>query len=480
MHKNYYSLFVLIVAQMDFIRVTYLMSYGIIILAAGNGSRMQSSTPKVLHKLAGKPMLCHLVTTGLSLSNIKQVIVVGGANINQLQAALPQEKIVWAHQTKQLGTADAVAIGLTVLNPEIKNVLVLPGDAPLVSTKTLTKLITNTTPNTIGILTSNVEVPTGYGRIIRDGHKNFLKIVEELDANDTEKQITEVNTGIYLFPKDLLTKFLSKINNNNIKQEYYLTDFFKIAIDNGIAIHSALATHPWEIKGVNNIVQLVELEREFQLQQAIDFLEKGVIILDPKRFDVRGDVEIANDVEIDINVILVGKVIVERGVKIGANCYIKDSTIGANTIIEPNSMIDGAYINKNAVIGPFARLRPGVNIGLKSKIGNFVEIKATVVGENSKINHLSYVGDAKIGNNVNIGAGTITCNYDGVNKHTTIIEDDVLVGSDCQLIAPIKINKQATIAAGTTLINDAPANKLTLNKKDQQSREWQRPPLKGL
>ena len=240
-------------------------------------------------------------------------------------------------------------------------------------------------------------------------------------------------------------------------------------------VHSENAIHPWEIKGVNTRAQLIELEREFQFYLAVNFLEQGVTILDPKRFDLRGDAEIESDVEIDINVILSGSVIIERGVKIGANCYIKDSVIRENAIIEPNSVIDGAIINKEVIIGPFARIRPGTNIGSKSKIGNFVEIKATVLGESSKINHLSYVGDAKIGSNVNIGAGTITCNYDGVNKHTTIIEDDVLVGSDCQLIAPIIVYKQAVIAAGTTVISDAPSAKLTLNKKVQESREWQRP-----
>ena len=463
------------VAKIDFIRVPYHMSYGIIILAAGNGSRMQSSIPKVLHKLAGKPMLEHLVATSLNIPSIKQVVIVGGANLSQLKAALPTQEIVWAHQAKQLGTADAVAVGLTKLNPEINKVLVLSGDIPLISIATLNKLIINNKQNTISILTGNITAPTGYGRIIRDTNNDFLKIVEELDTTDVEKQITEINIGIYIFPKNFLIEFLPRINNNNNKKEYYLTDLLKLAVDNRISVYSEAATCPWEIKGVNNRAQLVELEREYQLQQAISFLEKGVTILDPQRFEARGDVKIGEDVEIDINVILSGKVVIEQGVKIGANCYIKDSTIGENSIIEPNSVIDGACISKNAIIGPFARLRPGVNIGSGSKIGNFVEIKATVVGSNSKINHLSYVGDAKVGNNVNIGAGTITCNYDGVNKHTTIIEDDVLVGSDCQLIAPIKINKQATIAAGTTLINDAPANRLTLNKKEQQSKEWQRP-----
>lgn len=450
------------------------MGYGIIILAAGNGTRMQSELPKVLHKLAGKSMLCHLLATTSNLPNIKQVVVIGGANIEQLKATIPQQGITWVHQVEQLGTAHAVITGLKLLAPDINKILILSGDNPLVSANTLNKLIKHAEvdfyrKNAIGLLTANINVPFGYGRIIRDASNNFVKIQEELDCNKLEKSITEVNVGVYLFSRNILSKLLLLINNNNNKKEYYLTDIFKFAVEQKIEIYNESVEYSWEAKSVNTRKQLVELEREFQLYQAELFLKAGVTILDPARFDVRGDVTIAEDVEIDINVILVGKVIIEKGVKIGANCYIKDSVIMEYASIEPNSIIDGAKINKKAIIGPFARLRPGANIGLKSKVGNFVEIKASNVGENSKINHLSYIGDAKIGNNVNIGAGTITCNYDGVNKHITVIEDDVLVGSDCQLIAPIIVGKKAYIAAGTTLIKDVPANKLTLNKKIQES-----------
>lgn len=448
------------------------MSYGIIILAAGNGSRMHSKIPKVLHKLAGKTMLEHLIATSLSVAKVKQIIVVAGANISELQAALPEYPICWAHQLQQLGTADAVAAGLKLLDDKIKNVLILSGDTPLISKDTLDQLINNTNHNNIGIVTSNIDMPTGYGRIVRDTNNNFIKIIEELDATNLEKQITEINVGVYLFPKNLLINFLPKINNNNNKQEYYLTDLLSLAVAQSIIINSQNTLYSLEKNSVNTKEQLIKLERELQFNQAINLLKQGVTILDPKRLDIRGDVTIAKDVEIDVNVILIGKVIIESGVKIGANCYIKDSIIGENSIIEPNSVIDGSNISANVTIGPFARLRPGTNIGSKSKIGNFVEIKATSVGESSKINHLSYVGNAKIGNNVNIGAGTITCNYDGVNKYITTIEDSVMVGSGCQLIAPITIGNQAFIAAGTTLINDAPANKLTLNKKLQQSREF--------
>jgi bifunctional UDP-N-acetylglucosamine pyrophosphorylase / glucosamine-1-phosphate N-acetyltransferase len=447
------------------------MSYGIIILAAGNGSRMHSKIPKVLHKLAGKTMLERLIATSLSVAQVEQIVVVAGANIRELQVALPEYPIFWAHQLQQLGTADAVAAGLKLLDDKIKNVLILSGDTPLISKDTLDQLINNTNHNNIGIVTSHINISTGYGRIVRDANNNFIKIIEELDATNLEKQITEINVGVYLFPKNFLINFLPKINNNNKKQEYYLTELLSLAVEQSIIINSQKTLYSLEKNSVNTKEQLIKLERKLQFNQAVNLLKQGVTILDPKRLDIRGDVTIAKDVEIDVNVILIGKVLIESGVKIGANCYIKDSIIGENSIIEPNSVIDGSNISANVIIGPFARLRPGTHIGTKSKIGNFVEIKATSVGEFSKINHLSYVGNAKIGNNVNIGAGTITCNYDGVNKYITTIEDSVMVGSGCQLIAPITIGNQAFIAAGTTLINDAPANKLTLNKKLQQSRE---------
>lgn len=456
------------------------MGYGIIILAAGNGSRMQSNIPKVLHKVAGKAMLEHVVTVALKLSNISQVVIVAGTHIKELQSVIKQDNIMWAYQAQQLGTAHALSVGLKLLDPTVSYILVLSGDTPLISLETLNKLISNVKSGAIGIVTGTVSIPTGYGRINRDQNNNFLGIIEELDADDLQKKIKEVNAGIYLFPKQFLEEFLPEINNNNNKKEYYLVDLFKLAIDNGFHVHSETAIYPWELKSINTISQLVALERDFQIQQANKFLENGVTILDPTRFDVRGNVQISLDVEIDINVILAGDTIIEQGVKIGANCYIKDSIVKEYAIIEPNSIIDGACINKNALVGPFARIRPGTVVGSKSKVGNFVEIKSSVIGENSKINHLSYLGDAKVGNNVNIGAGTITCNYDGVNKYLTIIEDNVLIGSDCQLIAPITIAKQAVIAAGTTLIKDAPANKLTLNKKEQHSRDWQKPIKKEL
>lgn len=461
-----------------------LMSYGIIILAAGNGKRMHSNIPKVLHKLAGVPILFRSLYAALGVNIIKQVVVVGGADLNALKLACDsievnqqeiKDKISWAHQPIPLGTADAVSIGLNVIHKDITNVIVLSGDIPLITSSTLNKLISNTSSQAIGIVTGNVVEPFGLGRIIRDSKNNFLQIIDEADASLKQKKITEINVGIYLFPKKCLMQLLPQINHNNTQQEYYLTDIFKLAINKNIAVCTITLDNPLENLSVNTRTQLVELERAYQLQQAMYWIDQGVTIIDPNRFDVRGEVKIAKDVEIDINVILVGKVIIEAGAKIGANCYIKDTVIGADVIIQPNSVIEGAIIQARSMVGPFARIRPKTNIGCDTKIGNFVEIKSATVGEYSKINHLSYVGDAIIGSQVNIGAGTITCNYDGVNKHTTVIEDQVLIGACCQLIAPITVGKNATLAAGTTLIQNAPSSKLTLNKKIQYSVEWQRP-----
>jgi bifunctional UDP-N-acetylglucosamine pyrophosphorylase/glucosamine-1-phosphate N-acetyltransferase len=461
-----------------------LMSYGIIILAAGNGKRMTSNIPKVLHKLAGIPILFRSLNAALGLAMIKQVVVVGGSDLNALKQACSSmifhqenmmDKISWAHQSVPMGTADAVAVGLAAINKDITNIIVLSGDIPLITSNTLNKLISNTAPQAIGIVTGNVIEPTGLGRIIRDKNNNFLQIIDEADASLMQKKITEINVGIYLFPQQVLMQLLPQINHNNTQQEYYLTDIFELAIKENISICTISLDNPLENLSVNTRRQLIELERAYQVQQAMDLIEQGVTIIDPHRFDVRGEVQISKDVEIDINVILVGKVVIESGAKIGANCYIKDTLIGADVIVQPHSVIEGAIVNARSIIGPFARIRPNTNIGCNTKIGNFVEIKAATIGENSKINHLSYVGDAIIGNQVNIGAGTITCNYDGVNKHITVIEDQVLVGAGCQLIAPITIEKQATLAAGTTLMHNAPSSKLTLNKKIQYSVEWQRP-----
>lgn len=459
--------------------------YGAIILAAGNGNRMCSDLPKVLHALAGVPILLRIIKSALDITDLQQVIIVGGANIELLKATCSNllhtqeigiERICWAHQSSPQGTADAVATGLSKVNKAITNIIVISGDLPLITTGTLKKLKNSTLPHAIGIATHYVNSPYGFGRIKRDQDNNFVKIIEESDATLEEKQITEVNVGLYSFPREFLMRTLPNISNHNAQKEYYLTDLLAHAITQKIAVNTITPDNPLEGISINTRAQLIELERSYQLQQALGFIDKGVTIIDPKRFDVRGgEISISKDVEIDINVVLVGNVLVEQGAKIGANCYIKDTIIRSNVVIQPNSVIEGAIIEDNAIVGPFARIRANTRISCNAKVGNFVEIKSSFIGEYTKINHLSYVGDAQIGSYVNIGAGTITCNYDGANKHVTTIKDHVSVGAGCQLIAPVILEKEATLAAGTTLIHNAPAGKLTLNKKVQHSLKWQRP-----
>ena len=457
------------------------MSYGAIILAAGDGKRMQSKLPKVLHNFAGTPILFGIIRETLKILDLKEIVIVAGASLEQLKIAYENSesrhdsRIVWANQALPIGTADAVATGLQYLNPKIQKVLILSGDLPLISMLSLNALIKNTYDNAIGILTSNVNQPYGLGRIVRNDQNKFLKIVEEVEANDLEKNIKEVNVGVYLFPKKFLDSNLPKLNNHNKQKEYYLTEIFKFTESSKSEVYSANPLNYLESFSINTRKQLIDLERKYNIQQANKLLEQGVTVVDPNRLDIRGEVQIDSDVEIDINVILIGQVIIESGAKIGANCYIKDSTIGSGVIIEPNSVIDGAIIEQQAKIGPFARIRPNSHIKSYAKIGNFVEIKSSIVGMYSKVNHLSYIGDGNIGQKVNVGAGVITCNYDGINKHITVVEDNVSIGAGSQLIAPIVIEKSATIAAGTTLLKNAPGYQLTLNKKMQYSIEWQRP-----
>lgn len=475
------------------------MMYGAIILAAGDGKRMQSKLPKVLHNFAGEPILIRIIKEVLKVSVIQQIVIVAGIHLEQLKLTChdhglyKNNKIVWVNQGSPLGTADAVITGLQHCNAKIDNILILSGDLPLISAASLRLLIDNSREINsnnnlmkIGLLTSNVEQPHGLGRIIRDEKNNFLKIVEEVEASHLEKKIKEINVGVYLFPRDFLNINLPKLTNINQQQEYYLTEIFNFINypynatninrnNNKLEVYSINPIDYLESFSVNNRKELIDLERKYNIQQANKLLEQGITILDPNRLDIRGEVDIALDVEIDINVVLIGKVIIKTQAKIGANCYIKNSTIGQGAIIEPNSVIEDAVIENNVKIGPFARVRPGAHIKSYAKIGNFVEIKNSNIGMCSKINHLSYIGDSNIGNNVNIGAGVITCNYDGVNKHKTIIEDDVSIGAACQLIAPVVVQKAATIAAGTTLLKDAPAHQLTLNKKIQSSIEWQKP-----
>jgi bifunctional UDP-N-acetylglucosamine pyrophosphorylase / glucosamine-1-phosphate N-acetyltransferase len=458
--------------------------YGAIILAAGDSKRMCSSLPKVLHSLAGEPVLLRIIKSVLASLDLQQIIVVGGANIELLKSCCENivykqrkiaDHITWAHQEIPKGTADAVLAGTSKLSDNIQNVIIISGDLPLISADTLNKLQANTPSGAIGITTGYIDNAYGFGRIKRDQNNKFIKIIEESDSTAEEKQITEINVGLYLFPKEFLATELPTITNHNAQREYYLTDLLGHAVQKKILVTTTSPDNPLEIFSFNTRAQLIQLERAYQLQQARYWIDNGVTILDPGRIDIRGEVSISKDVEIDVNVILAGKILIESGVKIGANCYIKDTIIKANAVVCANSFIEGATIDPSVTIGPFARIRANTKIGSNSKIGNFVEIKASSIGENSKINHLSYVGDARIGNYVNIGAGSVTCNYDGANKHVTVIKDRVSVGACCQLIAPVTVAEDATLAAGTTLMQDAPADQLTLNKKIQYSFKWRKP-----
>ena len=462
------------------------MGYGVIILAAGHGKRMQSGIPKVLHKLANNPIIIHSLGVVIKLPKVQQIIIVAGSNQAQLQAVvnsndLPPEvtaNIGWANQLQPLGTADAVRVGLTAMSDKITQILVLSGDVPLISQATLENLIAATPESAIGLITAKVTDPSGLGRIIRDAANNFVRIVEDADADHAMREIKEINGGVYLFPRKWLAKFLPQIDQNNQQQEYYLTALFDFIQQQQMQVRTHSPVSYIEIVGVNTREQLAMLEREYQLMQAKQLLRQGVTLIDPRRFDVRGDVNninIAEDVTIDINVILDGLIKIGTGTVIGPNCYIKDATIGNNVEVLANTVIEGAVIADGAKVGPFARIRPKTIIASQAKVGNFVEVKAATIGEYSKVNHLSYVGNANIGSKVNFGAGSITCNYDGANKYQTIIEDYAAIGAGCQLIAPITVAANATIAAGTTVITDAPAAKLTLNKKLQYSVEWQRP-----
>lgn len=451
------------------------MTLSTVILAAGQGKRMLSQTPKVLHRLAGKPLLEHVVNTTQSLDNTNPAIIIYGHDGEKVQHALSHLNVKWAHQAEQLGTGHAVQQALPHLN-DAQRVLVLYGDVPLISTATLKKLIASTPADAIGILTAIFPNPTGLGRIIRDTKNQIIGIVEEKDATEAQRKITEINSGIYLIPAALLKKWLPTLSNHNAQKEYYLTDIISLAVQDKIAIHSLQPESFAEVLGVNDRLQLAMLERHYQMQQAEKFMLRGVTFYDPARFDLRGELITGQDVTIDINVIIEGSVKIGNHCVIGANTILRNVIIGDNTEIKANSVIDGAEIANNCVIGPFARIRPGTILSAHAHIGNFVEIKNSTVGASSKINHLSYIGDSEVGKHVNIGAGAITCNYDGVNKHRTIIGDNAFVGSNSQLVAPITIGEGATIGAGSTITRDAPAHQLTISRSAQKTIEnWQRP-----
>lgn len=446
-----------------------------IILAAGKGTRMRSEYPKVLHKIANRPLLQHVYDMSCHLENNSINIVIGhGAEL--VTDTLKNLDVLWIEQKQQLGTGHAVQqVSDQIANDD--TVLILYGDVPLLKLTTIKNLLNNVNEQSLALLTVNLENPIGYGRIIRDSKGNVTKIVEQKDALDSEKLINEVNTGILAVRGDKLKQWLNQLDNNNSQGEYYLTDVIEMAVADGINIITSQPDTEDEVLGVNNRLQLSHLERVYQQQQANELMERGVTLIDPARFDLRGSIEqLGQDIEIDINVILEGKNSIGNNVKIGANTQIKDTVIGDNVEILANCMIENAVIGDNSRIGPFARLRPESVLACDVHIGNFVEIKKSTIGIGSKINHLSYIGDATVGSKVNIGAGTITCNYDGVNKFRTIIEDGAFIGSDTQLIAPVTVGKNATIGAGSTITKNCIENQLTLSRTKQLSiSSWQRP-----
>jgi bifunctional UDP-N-acetylglucosamine pyrophosphorylase/glucosamine-1-phosphate N-acetyltransferase len=449
------------------------MSLSVVILAAGKGTRMKSTLPKVLHPLANKPLLEHVYDTAKKLG-ADEVVVVYGHGGDQVLQSCKHFDAKWVEQKQQLGTGHAVQQALPAMNLD-NDVLVLYGDVPLTSVKSLKQLLENF-QNKIALMSVRLDNPFGYGRILRDHHDKVIGIVEQKDANDEQKKITEVNTGILAANGRMLKKLLDRIDNKNAQGEYYLTDIFALAAKDGIEIVTSHPGAAYEVEGVNNRLQLATLERIHQRNIAEHLMTEGVALADPARLDVRGEVDISNDVFIDVNVVLQGKVKIGRGSRIDANCVITDTVIGENVHIKPNCVIENARIDNEAVIGPFARVRPETHISAHAHIGNFVEIKKAVIGEHSKVNHLSYIGDTEMGQNVNIGAGTITCNYDGANKHKTIIGDNVFIGSDTQLVAPVRVEANVTIGAGTTVTRDVEKDVLVISRVPQKTISgWQRP-----
>ncbi len=446
----------------------------IIILAAGKGTRMQSNRPKVLHQVGGKPILEHVIDCAFSLEPEK-VIVIYGYGGEQVQAAFNNHDIIWAEQKDQLGTGHAVLQAVPYLSDDA-NTLVLLGDVPLVDVNACKKLIESAQDKLV-IQSFNKPDPTGYGRIIRNQKGLVNEIVEHKDANELQRQVNEVNTGIMAMPSKHLKSWLQRLSNENAQQEYYLTDIVGFAVADGVDVNAEVTADEWSVTGINSKQDLALIERVHQHRNAARLLQKGVTLLDPARIDIRGQVDVENDVEIDVGCVFEGKVTLGEGVKIGAYCVIKDATIAAGAVIAPYTHILEADVGEKSRIGPYARLRPGTVLGPETHVGNFVELKNAAVDAGSKINHLSYVGDASVGKKVNIGAGTITCNYDGANKFRTIIEDNAFIGSDTQLVAPVTVGMGATVAAGSTITKDAPADALTLCRAREQKsiKGWKRP-----
>mgnify|MGYP000040916869 CR=1 FL=1 len=453
------------------------MSLDIVILAAGQGTRMRSALPKVLHPVAGNSMLGHVIHTARQLSPQSIHVVIGhGADVVREQLAADDLNFVL--QDKQLGTGHAVAQAVPVLSAD--TVLILYGDVPLIEVATLQRLLTLVNDQQLGLLTVNLDDPSGYGRIVRDAEHRVSAIVEHKDATDAQKAIKEGNTGILAVPGKRLAEWLSRLSNNNAQGEYYLTDVIAMAVNDGLTVATAQPQDAMEVQGANDRKQLAELERHYQLREGRRLMALGVTLRDPARFDVRGVVTVGRDVMIDVNVILEGRVVIEDDVSIGPNCVIKDSTLRKGAVIKANSHLEGAIVGEAADAGPFARLRPGSVLGPRAHVGNFVELKNAEMGEGAKAGHLSYLGDAVIGARTNIGAGTITCNYDGANKHKTVLGEDVFIGSNNSLVAPVDISSGATTAAGSTINQDVAAEQLAVARARQRNIDgWKRPVKSG-
>ncbi len=450
------------------------MSAAVCILAAGKGKRMKSNLPKVLHCIAGKPLVGHVLDTVADVSASRPVLVYGHGG-DQLKTTFAARALHWVEQREQLGTGHAVAQALPFL-PQDELVLILYGDVPLLSAATLRRLLDAAQPSGFSLLSVKLADPSGYGRIVRDARGEILRIVEHKDAREDELAIDEINTGIMAVRGSFLHRWLPALKNDNAQGEYYLTDCVAAAVAEGIRVAGVFARDDIEVAGVNDRVQLAELERAWQRQRAVALMEAGVTLMDPARLDVRGEVDCGQDTTIDVNVVLSGRVRIGSNVVIGPNCVLADCEIADGAEILANTIIDGAKVGAGARIGPFARLRPETELGADVHVGNFVEVKKSSLADGAKANHLAYIGDSEIGRNVNVGAGTITCNYDGAFKHKTVIEDDVFIGSDTQLVAPVRVGRGATIAAGTTVTEDVEPERLVISRVRQKTISgWQRP-----
>jgi bifunctional UDP-N-acetylglucosamine pyrophosphorylase / glucosamine-1-phosphate N-acetyltransferase len=451
------------------------MELEILVLAAGLGKRMRSSLPKVLHPLAGRPLLAHVLDTARELSP-RKIIVVHGHGAEQVKAAFPEKNIEWALQAEQLGTAHAVMQAMPRVSADA-DVLLLYGDVPLVRAATLKRLL-EAARNGLAVLTAELDDPAAYGRVVRDDSGQVKRIVEQRDASAAERAIREINAGFYALSARRLSAWLKKIGNRNAQKEYYLTDLVGLAVGEGVPVAAVKAEHAWEASGVNSKAELAELERRYQHIVAGGLLEAGVTLADPARIDVRGALECGRDVAIDVNCVFEGRVTLGDGVRVGPNCVLKNVTVAANTQLLGFCFLEDSTIGERCRIGPFARLRPGAQLAEEVHIGNFVEVKASRLGAGSKANHLTYLGDSDVGARVNVGAGTITCNYDGAAKHRTVIEDDCFIGSDATLVAPLRIARGSYIGAGSTINKDTPAGQLTLARARQVSIPGWKPPRK--